>query len=148
MSDQGAPKRDVLAALTVAALALPSAMAPCRGRAGLPLVTGLYALLLTVLYTVLGSSRQLIVGPEGSIATLVAAAVLPPAATGSGEASELGAMLALLVAACLVIAWVVRLGWLADYFSRTVLVGYIHGMAVTPDHSHRRGANRDRARAC
>jgi MFS superfamily sulfate permease-like transporter len=39
-------------------------------------------------------------------------------------------MLALLVAACFVLAWVVRLGWLADYFSRPVLVGHIHGVAV------------------
>jgi sulfate permease, SulP family len=123
-------RRDLLAGLTVAALALPSGMAYAE-VAGLPLVNGLYALLLpTVLYTVLGSSRQLIVGPEGSIATLVAAAVLPLAAAGSAAASELGAMLALLVAACFVLAWVVRLGWLADYFSRPVLVGYIHGVAV------------------
>src|SRR5512146_3589543 len=123
-------RRDLLAGLTVAALALPSGMAYAE-VAGLPPVNGLYALLLqTVLYTFLGSSRQLIVGPEGSIATLVAAAVLPLAAAGSGEASELGAMLALLVAACFLLAWVVRLGWLADYFSRPVLVGYIHGVAV------------------
>src|SRR5512134_2584297 len=123
-------RRDLLAGLTVAALALPSGMAYAE-VSGLPPVNGLYALLLpTVLYTFLGSSRQLIVGPEGSIATLVAAAVLPLAAAGSGEASELGAMLALLVAACFVLARLVRLGWLADYFSRPVLVGYIHGVAV------------------
>jgi high affinity sulfate transporter 1 len=125
---QGA-RRDLFAGLTVAALALPSGMAYAE-VAGLPLVNGLYALLLpSVLYTVLGSSRQLIVGPEGSIATLVAAAVLPLAAAGSSQAAELGAMLALLVAACFLLAWVVRLGWLADYFSRPVLVGYIHGVA-------------------
>ncbi len=116
-----------MARLTVAALALPSGMAYAE-VVGLPLVNGLYALLLpTVLYTFLGSSRQLIVGPEGSIATLVGAAVLPLAAAGSAAASELGAMLALLVAAMFVLAWVVRLGGLADYFSRLVLVGYIHG---------------------
>ena len=39
-------------------------------------------------------------------------------------------MLALLVAACFALAWVLRLGWIADYFSRPVLVGYIHGVAV------------------
>lgn len=123
-------RRDLLAGLTVAALALPSGMAYAE-VAGLPPVNGLYALLLpTVLYTLLGSSRHLIVGPEGSIATLVAAAVLPLAAAGSAEASELGAMLALLVAACFLLAWVARLGWLADYFSRPVLIGYIHGVVV------------------
>ncbi|MGZ4401670.1 MAG: SulP family inorganic anion transporter, partial [Gaiellaceae bacterium] len=116
--------------LTVAALALPSAMAYAE-VAGLSPVNGLYALLLpTVLYTFFGSSRQLIVGPEGSISALVGAALLPLAAAGSSKASELAATLALLVAACFLLAWVARLGWLADYFSRPVLVGYIHGVAV------------------
>jgi high affinity sulfate transporter 1 len=99
--------------------------------AGVPPVNGLYALLLpAVLYTFLGSSRQLIAGPEGSISALVGAAVLPLAVAGSSEAAELAATLALLVGACFLLAWVVRLGWLADYFSRPVLVGYIHGVAV------------------
>ena len=78
----------------------------------------------------LGSSRQLVIGPEGSISTLVAAAVLPLAVAGSDKAVELAAMLALLVAVCFGIARVLRLGWIADYFSRPVLVGYIHGVAV------------------
>jgi len=123
-------RRDLVAGLTVAALALPAGMAYAE-VAGVPPVNGLYALLLpAVLYTFLGSSRQLIVGPEGSISALVGAAILSLAVAGSGEASELGAMLALLVAACFLLAWVVRLGWLADYFSRPVLVGYIHGVVV------------------
>ena len=73
----GPLRRDLLAGVTVAALALPAAMAYGE-LAGLSAVAGLYALLLpTVAYTVLGSSRQLIVGPDGSIAALVAAAVVP-----------------------------------------------------------------------
>ena len=88
-------RRDLIAGLTVAALALPSGMAYAE-VAGLSPVNGLYALLLpTVLYTFLGSSRQLIVGPEGSISALVGAALLPLAAAGSSEASELAATLAL-----------------------------------------------------
>jgi SulP family sulfate permease len=123
-------QRDVLAGVTVAALALPSAMAYAE-LAGLSPVNGLYALLLpTVAYLLLGSSRQLIVGPEGSIATLVAAAVLPLAVLGSDNAGQLAAMLALLVGGCFAIARVARLGWVGDYFSRPVLIGYIHGVAV------------------
>ena len=123
-------RRDVVAGVTVAALAVPSAMAYAE-VAGLSPVNGLYALLLpTVAYVLFGSSRQLIVGPEGSISTLVAVAILPLAVAGSPEATELAGMLALLVAACFALAWVLRLGWLADYFSRPVLVGYIHGVAV------------------
>ncbi|MGH3038825.1 MAG: SulP family inorganic anion transporter [Gaiellaceae bacterium] len=123
-------RRDLIAGLTVAALALPSAMAYAE-LAGLSPVNGLYALLLpTVAYVLLGSSRQLIVGPEGSISTLVAAGVLGLAVAGSPAAAELAAMLALLVAACFLSARVLDLGWIADYFSRPVLIGYIHGVAV------------------
>src|SRR5262245_27124852 len=122
--------RDVLAGLTVAALAVPSAMAYGQ-LAGLSPVNGLYALLLpTVAYVIFGSSRRLVIGPEGSVSTLVAAAVLPLAAVGSDEAAELAAILALLVAGCFLLARALRLGWVADYFSRPVLIGYLHGVAV------------------
>lgn len=123
-------RSDLVAGLTVAALALPSAMAYAQ-LAGLPAVVGLYALLLpTVAYAVLGSSRQLIIGPEGSLAALVAASVLPLAPAGSADAAELAATLSLLCGACFLLAWVLRLGWVADYLSRAVLIGYIHGVAV------------------
>jgi SulP family sulfate permease len=123
-------RRDVVAALTVAALAVPAAMAYAE-LAGLTPVAGLYALLLpTVAYALLGSSRQVIIGPEGSISALVAVSVLAAATAGSPEAGELAALLALLVGACFVIARVARVGWLADYLSRPVLVGYIHGVAI------------------
>ncbi|MEP6952766.1 MAG: SulP family inorganic anion transporter [Solirubrobacteraceae bacterium] len=123
-------RRDGLAALTVAALAIPSAMAYAE-LAGVTAVAGLYALLVpTVVYGLLGSSRQLIVGPEGSISALAGASVLGLAAAGSAHAGELAATLALLVGGCFLLARVVRLGWLADYLSRPVLIGYIHGVAV------------------
>jgi SulP family sulfate permease len=122
-------RRDAVAGVTVAALAIPSAMAFAE-VAGVSPINGLYALLLpAVVYAFLGSSRQLVLGPEGSIATLVAAAILPLAVAASADAAELAAMLALLVALCFAAAWVLRLGWIADYFSRPVLVGYIHGVA-------------------
>jgi SulP family sulfate permease len=126
----GHARRDVLAGVTVAALALPSAMAYAE-LAGLSPVNGLYALLLPVVaYVLLGSSRQLVIGPEGSISALVAAAVLPLAVAGSADAADLAATLALLVGGCFLAARALRLGWLADYFSRPVLIGYLHGVAV------------------
>jgi sulfate permease, SulP family len=126
----GHARRDVLAGVTVAALALPSAMAYAE-LAGLSPVNGLYTLLLpAVVYVLLGSSRQLVIGPEGSISALVAAAILPLAAAGSADAVELAAALALLVGGCFLAARALRLGWLADYFSRPVLIGYLHGVAV------------------
>ena len=121
----GTLRRDLLAGVTVAALALPSAKAYAE-LAGLSPVAGLYALLLpTVAYTLLGSSRQLIVGPEGSVAALV-----PLAAGHPQRYASLAALLALLVGGIFLAARLVRLGWLADYFSRAVLIGYIHGVAV------------------
>jgi SulP family sulfate permease len=126
----GSARRDLLAGVTVTALALPSAMAYGE-LAGLSPVNGLYALLgPTLAYVLLGSSRRLVIGPEGSVSTLVAAAVLPLAVVGSDEAAELAAMLALLVAACFLLARVLRLGWVADYLSRPVLIGYLHGVAI------------------
>jgi high affinity sulfate transporter 1 len=123
-------RRDLIAGVTVAALAIPSAMAYAE-VAGLQPINGLYALLLPpIAYALLGSSRQLIVGPEGSLSALVAASVLAMAAAGSAHAGELAAMLALLVAACYFVARLLRIGWVADYLSRPVLVGYIHGVAV------------------
>lgn len=99
--------------------------------AGVSPANGLYALLLpAVLYAALGSSRQLVIGPEGSIAALVGAAVLPLAAAQSAEAAELAAMLGLMVGGCFVLGWVLRIGWIADYFSRPVLIGYIHGVVI------------------
>ncbi len=123
-------RRDLTAGLTVAALAVPSAMAYSQ-VAGLSPVVGLYALLLpTIAYALLGSSRQVIVGPEGSLAALVAASVLALATRGSAHAEELAAMLALLTALFFALAAIARVGWIADYFSWPVLIGYIHGVAV------------------
>jgi sulfate permease, SulP family len=125
----GTLRRDLLAGVTVAALALPASLAYAE-IAGLSPVIGLYALLLpAVAYALFGSSRQVIVGPDGSIAALVGAAVIPLVADPEQRAS-LAALLALLVGAVFLGAWAARLGWIADYFSRPVLIGYLHGVAA------------------
>ena len=121
---------DVVAGVTIAALALPSGMAYAE-LAGLSPVVGLYALLLPVVaYTLLGSSRQLMIGPGGPVSVLVATALAPLAGSDAAEYTALAAMLAVIVGTIFVIARVIRLGWIADYFSRAVLVGYIHGVVV------------------
>ena len=130
----GYPRRnaryDLIAGVTVAALALPSAMAYAE-LAGLSPVAGLYALLLpAVAYAFLGSSRQLVVGPEGALALLVATSVAPLAAGDPASYAALAAMLAVLVGGIAVVGRIIRLGWVADYFSRSVLVGYLHGIAI------------------
>ena len=122
--------RDSLAGVTVAALAIPSAMGFAE-VAGLPPVTGLYALLLPVVaYALLGTSRQLVVGPEGTSAALVATALAPLAAGDPARYASLAALLALLVGGAYFLARTVRLGWVADYLSRAALVGFMHGVVV------------------
>jgi len=128
------PKRklrpDLVAGVTVAAMSIPAGMA-YASLAGVSPVAGLYALLLPALaYAFLGSSRQLIVGPEGAIAALVATTVAPFAVKQTSDYVGLVALLALLVGAAYLVAYLLRLGWLADYFSRAVLVGYLHGVVV------------------
>lgn len=123
-------RRDLIAGLTVAALAMPSSMAFAE-VAGLSPVTGLYTLLLpTVAYAALGSSKRLMIGPEGTTAALVGAAIAPVIASDPERAIPAASMLALLVGVIYLAARLVRLGWIADYFSRPVLVGYIHGVAL------------------
>ncbi len=121
---------DGMAGLTVAALALPASMAYAE-LAGLPVTAGLYALLLPVLaYALLGSGLRVVVGPEGAVALLVASALAPLAAAGSAQYSALAAALAVAVGVVFLLARLLRLGWIADYFSQSVLVGYITGVAV------------------
>lgn len=101
--------------------------------AGLAPVAGLWAALgALVLYAALGSSPRLSVGPESSSALLAGSAV---ATIGVGlsadERAGVAAALALGVAAVAVVAWIARLGFLADLLSRPVLVGYMAGVAIT-----------------
>lgn len=103
-------QRDLIAGVTVAALALPSGMAYAQ-LAGLSPVAGLYALLLPVVaYVLLGSSRQLIVGPEGALSVMVAVAVAPLAGGDATLYAALAAILGLLVGGIYLAAWLIRLG--------------------------------------
>ena len=121
---------DLIAGITVAAISIPAGMA-YASLAGVSPVAGLYALLLpAVAYAFLGSSRQLVVGPEGAIAVLVATTVAPFATKQTADYATLVALLALMVGAIYLVAYLLRLGWVADYFSRAVLVGYLHGVVV------------------
>ena len=121
---------DAMAGLTVAALALPASMAYSE-LAGLPVTIGLYTLLLPVLaYALLGSSPRVVVGPEGAVALLVASSLAPLAAAGSAQYITLAAALAFVIGLVFFAARLLRIGWIADYFSQSVLVGYITGVAI------------------
>ncbi|WP_327699672.1 SulP family inorganic anion transporter [Streptomyces sp. NBC_00459] len=121
---------DVLAGVTVAAYLVPQVMA-YAGVAGLPPVAGLWAILPALaLYALFGSSRLLSVGPESTTALMTATVVGPLAAGDPGRYATLAATLAVTVGLLCVVAWAVRLGFVADLLSRPVLVGYLAGVAL------------------
>ena len=122
---------DLLAGVTVAAYLVPQVMA-YAGLAGLPPVAGLWAILAPLaLYAVLGSSRQLSVGPESTTALMTAIVVAPLAAGDQGRYAVLAAALAVTVGLLCLLAWAARLGFVAELLSRPVLVGYMAGVALT-----------------
>lgn len=122
---------DLIAGVTLAAVIVPIGMAYGQ-LAGLPPVTGIYASMLPLLaYALFGSSRLLIVGPDASSAALVAAAVAPLAAGSATRYAELAALLAIETGVICVVAGIARLGFIASFLSRPILVGYMNGLALT-----------------
>jgi sulfate permease, SulP family len=121
---------DVVAGVTVAAYLVPQVMAYAQ-VAGLPPIAGLWAILpCMIIYAVLGSSRQLSVGPESTTALLTASIVAPLASGDPAKYASIAAELALVFGIFCLIAWVLRLGFVADVLSRPVLVGYLSGVAL------------------
>ena len=122
---------DVIAGLTAAAVVIPKAMAYAV-IAGLPVEAGLYtALAAMVVYPLLGSSRPLSVSTTSEIAMLSAAAIVSvtTANTGAGAAA-VASTLALLVGGMLLAARILRLGFIANFVSKPVLVGFEAGIGV------------------
>lgn len=121
---------DVVAGITLAALAIPQAMAYAQ-TAGMPVVAGLYALLIPlVAYATLSSSRRLMTGPTATAALMVPSAILGVSHDPTAYPA-LAAVLALTVALVFAFAYILRLGWIANYFSVTVLLGFLTGLALT-----------------
>jgi high affinity sulfate transporter 1 len=121
---------DVVAGVTVAAYLVPQVMAYAT-VAGLPAVAGLWAALVPLaVYAVLGSSRQLSVGPESTTALMTATALAPLVAGDPARYAVVAAVMAVLVGGFCLLGGLLRLGFLADLLSRPVLVGYMTGVAV------------------
>jgi SulP family sulfate permease len=120
---------DLLAGVTVAAYMVPQVMAYAE-VAGLPPIAGLWAAVAPlVAYAILGSSRQLSVGPESSTALITATAVGVLVAGDQQNYAGTAAALALAVGAICLICWLARLGFLANLLSHPVLIGYMAGIA-------------------
>ena len=124
-------RHDLLAGLSVAAVALPVAVAYAQ-LAGFDPVVGLYSSILPLMaYAIFGTSRQLIVNPDAAVCAMVAAAIAPLAG-GNGELYwSLSVTLTFLAGLFCVAASFLRLGAIADFLSKPILVGFLNGVAIS-----------------
>ncbi len=121
---------DLAAGLTLVAIAVPEQIATAH-LAAMPAVAGLYAFVAgSVLFALLGRHHQMSVGADSTIAPVFAAGVATIAATGTPAYPRLVSMTALLVGALLVVAGLLRLGWVADFFPLPVVTGVLAGIGV------------------
>jgi high affinity sulfate transporter 1 len=121
---------DLVAGVSVAAVAVPTAIAYAQ-LIGFEPIVGLYAAILPlVAYALFGSSRQLIVNPDAATCAIVAATVLPLAGGDSDALRSLSMALAVLTGLVCIAAGIFRLGFLADFLSKPILVGYLNGVAI------------------
>ena len=120
---------EIVAGVTLAALAIPEVMGYTK-ISGTPVITGLYTILIpTALFAIFGSSRHLVVGADSATAAILAAD-LTGLAAGSDEYVALAAVLALMAAAFLIFARIIGVGFMADFLSRTVLIGFLTGVGI------------------
>jgi MFS superfamily sulfate permease-like transporter len=122
--------KDLLAGVSVAAIALPVGLA-YSDLAGVPAIIGIYSAIFPLLaYALFGSSRQLIVGPDAATCLLVAASLAPLA---GGDPQRYLAMLpifTLMAGVLYLIAGAARLGFIATFLSQPILTGYLNGIAL------------------
>jgi high affinity sulfate transporter 1 len=121
---------DIVAGLTVCAILVPEGMAYAE-LAGMPPETAFYAAPIALLaYAALGSSRQLVVAVSSAIAIMSAATISELAVQGSAEYAALTAALAILAGLVSIAAGALKLGRIAQFFSESVLVGFVFGLAL------------------
>ncbi|MFN8499623.1 MAG: SulP family inorganic anion transporter [Anaerolineae bacterium] len=123
--------KDVAAGLVLTAILVPVGMGYAEA-AGLPAIYGLYATITSlVAYAIFGPSRILVLGPDSSLAAIIAATIVPLAAGSADRLVALAGMLALLSGGLCLVAGLARFGFLTDLLSKPVRVGYLNGIALT-----------------
>jgi high affinity sulfate transporter 1 len=123
--------RDLMAGLVLTALLVPVGMGYAQA-AGLPPITGLYATIVPlVVYAAFGPSRVMVLGPDSSLAAVIAAVILPLGGDDPETAVALAGALAVLTGLVILVAGVARLGFVTELLSRPVQLGYLSGIAVT-----------------
>jgi high affinity sulfate transporter 1 len=121
--------KDLAAGITLGLILVPVGLA-FGDLAGVPLA-GLYAGILPLIaYALFGSSRQLIIGPDASMATLVAVSVAPLSGGDIGRMTAMVCVLAILIGLICILASLLRLGFIADFLAKPVITGFMHGLAI------------------
>src|SRR5262245_21074831 len=124
-------RSDVVAGVSVAAVAIPTAIAYSQ-LIGFKPIVGLYAAILPlVAYALFGTSRQLIVNPDAATCAVFAATVLPLAGNDPTTFTSLSVALAVLTGLACIAAGILRLGFVADFLAKPILVGYLNGVAIS-----------------
>ncbi|AZD35472.1 Sulfate permease [Pseudomonas chlororaphis subsp. aurantiaca] len=122
---------DLQAGLSVAAVQIPIAIAYAQ-IVGLPPQYGLYACVLPMMvYALVGSSRQLMVGPDAATCAMVAGAIAPLALGDPERLAQLAVIVTVLVGLMLIGAGIARAGFIASFFSRPILIGYLNGIGLS-----------------
>ena len=122
--------RDIAAGVTLAALGIPEVMGYTT-IAGMPVITGLYTILIPIaVFALLGSSRHLVVGADSATAAIMAAGLTGMAAVASPQYVTLAGMTAIITGGYLILARVLKLGFIADFLSRSVLIGFLTGVGI------------------
>ncbi len=121
---------DLVAGAVVAGLAIPQALGYAT-IAGLPVQVGLYALApALLLYALLGSSRQLVVGPVSTVAVLIGTLIAQFHPASQGEAVQIAAAVTIVSGVLLVVASLLRIGWMAEFLSKPIITGFVLGLSV------------------
>jgi len=121
---------DISAGVTLAALAIPEVMGYTK-IAGMPVVTGLYTILIPiVIYALFGSSRHMVVGADSATAAIMASGLAGMAVPASTDYITYAAILTFMAAVMLILARIIRLGFIADFLSKTVLIGFLTGVGI------------------
>jgi SulP family sulfate permease len=122
---------DVIAGATLAALAIPEVMGYTK-IAGTPVITGLYTLLLPIVaFAILGSSRHLVVGADSATAAILATGLVAMGQTAqSAEYVQMTSLAALMCGVLLIAARLLKLGFIANFLSRSVLIGFLTGVGI------------------
>ena len=122
---------DLMAGLVLTTMLVPVGIAYAEAS-GIPGIHGLYATIAPLLaYALFGPSRLLVLGPDSSLAAVIAAVVVPLAAGDPARAVALGGAMALVSGAVCILAGVLRLGFITELLSKPIRYGYMNGIALT-----------------